>query len=109
MNRIALIAMGLVLLAVVGLGGVVVQRQSGRIDELEAVVRDLRARVDDADGTGQRAGPDDAARLDEIERQLGLDAPSWPAEDIDERITQLEWDLALICGYLHRTGAAVLC
>jgi hypothetical protein len=106
MNRIALIAMGLVLLAVVGLGGVVVQRQSGRIDELEAVVRDLQARADDAD---QRASPGDAARLDEIERQLGFDAPSWPAEDIDERITQLEWDLALICGYLHRTGAAVLC
>ncbi|RIQ28601.1 hypothetical protein [Jiangella rhizosphaerae] len=107
MQRMVLIAMGLVLLVVAGVAGVVVQRQGERIDELEAAVSDLlTTRADDA---GDRAGVDDAARLDEIERQLGFDAPSWPAEAVDERITQLEWDLGLICAYLHRTGAEVLC
>jgi len=106
MNRIALIAMGLVLLAVVGLGGVAIQRQSERIDELEATVSELRAVSDEVNA---RRDVDDATRLEEIEAQLGFDAPSWPAEKFAERITQLEWDLALICGYLHRTGAEVLC
>lgn len=106
MKRIALIAMGLVLVAVAGVAGVVAQRQGERIDELEAAVSALHARAAAADG---RASVDDGARLDEIERQLGFDAPAWPAEAVHERITQLEWDLGLICGYLHRTGAEVLC
>jgi hypothetical protein len=106
MNRMALIAMGLVLLAVVGLGGVVVQRQGDRIDELEARVGELQTA---ADTVSARRDVDDATRLEEIEQQLGFDAPLWPAENFAERITQLEWDLALICGYLHRSGAEVLC
>ncbi|PZF81977.1 hypothetical protein [Jiangella anatolica] len=106
MNRIGLIAMGLVLLAVVGVGGVVVQRQGERIDELEATVGELEA-VSDA--VIARRTVDDAARLDEIEQQLGFDAPDWPSENFAERIAQLEWDFALICAYLHRTGAEVLC
>ncbi|MBB5790710.1 hypothetical protein [Jiangella mangrovi] len=106
MNRIALIALGLVLLAVVGLGGVALQRQGERIDELEATVGELQALTAAA---AARRDVDDATRLEEIEAQLGFDAPDWPAENFAERITQLEWDLALICGYLHRTGAEVLC
>ncbi|TDD67869.1 hypothetical protein E1262_17835 [Jiangella aurantiaca] len=103
MNRIALIVLGLVVLVVIGVGGVVLQRQGERMDELEASVRELRL-------AAQASSAETAAdRLDEIERQLGFDAPSWPAEAVDERITQLEWDLGLICGYLHRTGAEVLC
>lgn len=106
MNRIALIATGLVLLAVIGLGGVAIQRQGERIDALEATVGELQAGADEA---AARRDVDDATRLDVIETQLGFDAPAWPAERIAERITQLEWDLGLICGFLHRTGAAVLC
>ncbi|SEE38176.1 hypothetical protein [Jiangella alba] len=106
MERKALLALGLVLLAVIALGAVALQRQSDRIDELEAAVGELRVRADDA---GRPGGLDDTARLDEIERQLGFDAPSWPTEDIHERIAQLEWGLSLICGHLHRNGAEVLC
>ncbi|WP_116952285.1 hypothetical protein [Jiangella endophytica] len=106
MERKALLALGLVLVAVIGLGAVVLQRQSERIDELTAAVGELRAQADEVNAGASR---DDAARLDEIERQLGFDAPSWPAEAVDERIAQLEWDFGLICGYLHRTGAEVLC
>lgn len=106
MNRIALLAMGLLLLVVIGLGGVALQRQGERIDELEATVSDLQAISDEVIA---RRTVDDATRLDEIEEQLGFDAPDWPAENFAERITQLEWDLGLICGYLHRTDAEVLC
>lgn len=106
MNRMALIAMGLALLAVIGLGGVVIQRQGERIDQLEATVGELRTVTEAA---AARRDVDDATRLDEIEGQLGFDAPDWPSENLAERITQLEWDLGLICGFLHRTGQEVLC
>ncbi|TDC49550.1 hypothetical protein E1212_17925 [Jiangella ureilytica] len=102
----ALIALGLALLAVVGLGGVVLQRQGERIDELEATIAELRTVTEAA---AARRDVDDATRLDEIEAQLGFGAPDWPSENVAERITQLEWDLGLICGFLHRTGEEVLC
>ena len=106
MNRMALIALGLALLAVIGLGGLALQRQGERIDELEATVGELRAVTA---ATAARRDVDDATRLDEIEAQLGFDAPDWPTENFAERVAQLEWDLGLICGFLHRNGQAVLC